>query len=122
MMQVEGTVSSDEMDYELSALQDKVLVLLPIPSALLSIIGSGTIIFMTVKMRYKEKLTPYTRLLLGLSVFDIVFSVTEGVSGFMRPQDSYRAYAFGNDMTCKVNGFFTQLSYGSFCYSSMLSF
>ena len=119
-MTTEGLYTNDE--YQLSSLQDKALLLLPIPSAMLSIIGSSTIIFMIFRIRQQQKLSPYTRLLLGLSVSDIVCSLSVSIGGFMRPQDSPRVYALGNDTTCSVSGFFTQVSYGALLYNAMLSF
>ncbi|CAJ1960326.1 unnamed protein product [Cylindrotheca closterium] len=107
----------------LSRAQEMALAILPIPSAILSIIGSSIIIYMSVSTRRKRKWTPYTRLLLGLSFYDIVASITLGMATFLRDKDtSPRPLSFGSSGTCSMVGFFNQLSYGTICYNGMLSF
>lgn len=106
----------------LSETQGIVLALLPIPSAMLSIFGSTVILYMAKKSREKRNWTPYTRLLIGLSIFDIFSSITMAASTFLRPSDSHGAWSFGNDASCSSIGFFTQASHSSACYSAMLSF
>ncbi|CAJ1960328.1 unnamed protein product [Cylindrotheca closterium] len=106
-----------------SRAQEMALAILPIPSAILSIIGSSIIIYMSVSTRRKRKWTPYTRLLLGLSFYDIVASITLGMATFLRDKDtSPRPLSFGSSGTCSMVGFFNQLSYGTICYNGMLSF
>eukprot|EP00980_Cylindrotheca_fusiformis_P017211 scaffold5297_cov104-Cylindrotheca_fusiformis.AAC.4 len=99
-----------------------VLAILPIPSAILSIFGSSVILYMALKSREERKWTPYTRLLIGLSIFDIFSSANMAVSTFLRPSDSHRIWSFGNDTTCSVIGFLTQATHSSACYNAMLSF
>lgn len=106
----------------LSVAQDKALSILPIPSAVLSILGSGAIIYMALKGRRHRKWTPYTRLLLGLSICDVIASLTIGTTAFLRPQKSYRVWSFGNDVTCSAAGALLQFSYSAMLYSGMLSF
>jgi hypothetical protein len=107
---------------KLSDAQEKVLAILPIPSALLSIFGSSVIIYMAVKTRRKHAWTPYTRLLLAMSIYDIIFSGTIGVASFLRPQEtSTRIWAFGNNASCGVIGFLNQLSTSAILYNAMLS-
>eukprot|EP00980_Cylindrotheca_fusiformis_P011757 scaffold2799_cov117-Cylindrotheca_fusiformis.AAC.4 len=102
--------------------QEMLLAILPIPSAILSIFGSSLILFIAKKSREKRRWTPYTRLLLGLSIFDIFSSATMAVSTFLRPNDSHRIWSFGNDTTCSIIGFLTQATHSSACYNVMLSF
>jgi ABC-type Fe3+-siderophore transport system permease subunit len=106
----------------LSDAQEKVLAILPIPSAILSILGSATILYMSLKTRKERKWTPYTRLLIGMSVSDIISSVTLGVAAFLRPRENQRVWMFGNDATCSAIGFLTQFSYSGLFYNAMLSF
>lgn len=99
------------------------LAFLPIPSAILSIIGSSIIIYMSVSTRRSRRWTPYTRLLLCLSSYDIVGSITLGMAAFLRDKDtSPRPFSFGSSGTCSMVGFFNQLSYGTILYNGMLSF
>eukprot|EP00980_Cylindrotheca_fusiformis_P011758 scaffold2799_cov117-Cylindrotheca_fusiformis.AAC.5 len=104
----------------LSSAQQRALVVLPIPSALLSIVGSSIILYMSVK--FKGKWTPYTRLLIGLSISDIIFSINIAIANFLRPFSSHRTWAFGNDATCSASGFLTQLAKTAEGYTVMLSF
>lgn len=119
-------VNQDENDLSsperLSDAQEKVLATLPIPSAILSIIGSAVIIFIALKSRGRQKWTTYTRLLIALSICDIFSSVNISISNFLRPSESPRAWAYGNDATCTATGFLTQVSYSAASYTAMLSF
>lgn len=107
----------------LSESQTIVLAILPIPSAILSILGSLTIIYVACESRVERKWTPYTRLLIGLSVSDIFFSMCVSIGNLLRPREtSLRAWAFGNEATCDAMGFFNQFSYSAIFYNAMLSF
>eukprot|EP00980_Cylindrotheca_fusiformis_P027761 scaffold22558_cov116-Cylindrotheca_fusiformis.AAC.10 len=117
----QGTSICDGLQ-RLSDEQDKVLAILPIPSATLSIIGSSTILYMSLKSRTRRKWTPYTRLLIGLSIYDIFSSVSISIATFLRPVSSARAWTFGNDATCTASAFFTQFSHSAEGYNAMLSF
>ena len=103
--------------------QEKLLALLPIPTALLSIFGSVTIICMAYKTRRFKKWSTYTRLLVSMSCLDILFTVVFASSAFLLPQDtSLRVWAFGNDQTCSAIGALLQFSYAGVMYSGMLSY
>lgn len=103
--------------------QEKILAVLPIPSAILSIIGSSIIIYIAIRSREKRTWTPYTRLLIGMSICDIIFSVTISMATFLRPQEtSTRVWAFGNDASCSAIAFLNQFSFSSLFYNGMLSF
>ncbi|CAJ1965860.1 unnamed protein product [Cylindrotheca closterium] len=112
------------VDPQLSDTQQIVLSILPIPSAIISILGSSAIIYLAKERRKIQNWTPYTRLLVAMSFCDIVFSLNVGFSTFLRPREtSYRIWAFGNDATCSYIGFINQASSaGAICYNGMLSF
>eukprot|EP00980_Cylindrotheca_fusiformis_P020398 scaffold7423_cov122-Cylindrotheca_fusiformis.AAC.2 len=114
-------MTDDELQC-LSDEQDMVLAILPIPSATLSILGSSTILYMAHRSRQRRKWTPYTRLLIGLSIYDIIASVSISIATFLRPASSARAWTFGNDATCSASAFITQLSHSTGGYNAMLSF
>ena len=106
----------------LSIFQDQVLAILPIPSAILSVIGSSVIIYMAFSTRRQRKWSTYTRLLIGLSICDISSSVSLGLAAFMRRPQSGRAWAFGNDATCTAEGTLLQFAHSNLFYNMFLSF
>ncbi|CAJ1930971.1 unnamed protein product [Cylindrotheca closterium] len=104
-----------------SDLQEQLLAYSPIPSAILSVFGSSVIIYMIFKAKQQRKLTPYLRLLLAMSVYDILYSLVWCVAAFLRPQEtSPRTLSFGNKTTCNVLGFVNELSHGTIIYQGML--
>jgi hypothetical protein len=102
--------------------QERVLAILPIPSAILSILGSSAIIYRALKSREQRKWTPYERLLLAMSICDIIASIAISLATFLRPQEtSSWVWAFGNDASCSAIGFLNQLSFSAMLYNGMLS-
>lgn len=94
----------------LSDSQKTVLAVLPIPSAILSIIGSSLIIYMAYLSKKSKPWTPYNRLLVAMSVYDIITSMTLGAAPFLNPKEtSNKALALGNDSTCSAIGFLIQV-------------
>jgi hypothetical protein len=111
-------VASDQLSDD----QERVLAILPIPSAILSILGSSAIIYMALKSRQQRKWTPYKRLLLAMSICDIIASITISVATFLRPQEtSSRVWAFGNAASCSAIGFLNQMSFSAVLYNGTLS-
>ena len=108
---------------EISSLTDAqeiAVTLLSIPSACLSILGSSLIIYLFIKSEHK---TPYKRLLLGMSLCDIVISFGVPFQWILVPQaTSQRVWAVGNDATCTALGIWWQLSFSAFWYNGMLTF
>lgn len=102
----------------------KTIALLPIPSACLSIFGSWTIIQMAFRIARSKGWTTYNRLLVAMSLCDILVSSHLAFAAFLKPQEtSHQPWAVGNDVTCSFSGFmfqFTQAS--SFIYNTSLSF
>ncbi|CAJ1931670.1 unnamed protein product [Cylindrotheca closterium] len=117
-------MSEMEASQRLSEVQERLLAVLPIPACILSILGSSIIILIALDSRKRKKWSPYTRLLIGLSVSDIVSSINIALASFLRPTDSPRASAFtiGNATTCYVSGFMTTVTRSAKFYSCMLSF
>ena len=118
----------DDEKTELSVTQEKILAILPIPAALLSIFGSTAIIYMAFKKRRQQPreqkwMTPYTRLLLAVSLCDIIASITYALQTFLRPSDtSQRVWAFGNDASCSAMGTLGQFAVANMLYNASLSF
>lgn len=107
---------------QLSDAQEKALALLPLPSVVLSIIGSSVIIYVAINSRSEQKWTPYTRLLIMMSATNALFSSTIGIGGFLRPREtSPRTWAFGTAATCSAVGFLNQIATSAVLYNAMLS-
>lgn len=67
--------------------------------------------------------TPYKRLLLGLSISDVIASTAYATGPFILPvETSRRVWASGTTATCHFGGFITQLAFTSLWYNGMLSF
>jgi hypothetical protein len=91
------------------------------PSALLSLGGSLVIIYTVVQKR--GQMGSYECILLGLSVCDIILTVSWTLAPFLTPKDaSQRITALGNDATCNMGGFLWQFSYSTYWYNGLLSF
>lgn len=106
-------------DSYLTDTQEIVLALLPIPSALLSIMGSLVLLRLVVRAKFRR---PYRRILFGMSCYDILNSITVCLQTFLVPShSSRRLLAIGNDCSCQALGFLFQVSYPSFCYFGVLS-
>lgn len=104
----------------LSDAQQVVLSTLMMGSATLSIIGSSTIVYRVVMNRHMTR--PYDRIMLGLSCTDIVASIGFLISPIVLPAEtSSRVWAIGNDVSCSVLGFLTQLGFSAVWYNNCLS-
>eukprot|EP00526_Cylindrotheca_closterium_P010927 CAMPEP_0113632232 /NCGR_PEP_ID=MMETSP0017_2-20120614/16750_1 /TAXON_ID=2856 /ORGANISM="Cylindrotheca closterium" /LENGTH=415 /DNA_ID=CAMNT_0000542773 /DNA_START=105 /DNA_END=1352 /DNA_ORIENTATION=+ /assembly_acc=CAM_ASM_000147 len=90
-------------------------------SGLLSMFGSTTIVYRVLRKDGNTK--PFDRLMLGLSVFDVIASFSFVLTPFVLPKEtSVRVWAFGNKVSCSVLGWLSQLSVGAAWYSCLLSF
>jgi hypothetical protein len=75
-------------------------------SSMLSIFGSSTIIYLLGKAK---RPSVYSRLMLGISFFDVINTIFLSIAPFLLPKSGGRKWAFGNDLTCSILGFFAQL-------------
>ena len=101
--------------------QGRTLSILTIASATLSVLGSFTIILKVVANRHE--LSPYDRIMLGLSVSDVLLSCSYALGPFLIPSDSsHRVWAMGNDVSCSFLGWLTQLALSAIWYNALLSF
>lgn len=105
----------------LSPTQESIISILLVPSSILSILGSSAIIY---NVRYDDKKTPYRRILLGLSICDIITSVGWMLQPFLTPTDVEEpwVYAVGNDGTCTMIGAFAQFGFSAHWYNGFLSY
>jgi hypothetical protein len=116
-------MGDDFLQGEIASLSDGqeiILSVLMICSGLLSILGSSTIVYRVAEK--KTRTTPYDRIILGLSVCDIVASFSYIVTPFLLPQEtSQRVWASGSDGSCSFLGWLTQFSFAAVAYNSLLS-
>jgi hypothetical protein len=89
------------------------LTLLGAFSSTLSILGSLMIIYMLSK---SKRQSVYNRIMFGMSFFDIINSFSFMIAPFILPESGGRKWAFGNDHTCSVLGFFSQIGNAVPCY------
>lgn len=90
-------------------------------SGSLSLIGSSLIVFRVFKNRH-EGTSSYERIMLGLSLSDIVASFSFGFGPFLLPEaTSTRAWASGSDATCSFLGATTQFAFLAVIYNGILS-
>lgn len=110
----------------LSDEQEKVKIILRICSGSLSVLGSTTIILKILRDLSRNRsrsMTPYDRIMIGLSIFDILASFTWGVHTFLSPSDSSTGvWAIGNQTSCEIAGFLSHISLLAWWYNCILSF
>ena len=68
--------------------------------------------------------TPYDRIMLGLSIYDVIASVSYVLTPFMGVgvSDSARIWSIGTPATCTMMGVLQQISFGAVWYNCMLSY
>lgn len=112
---VDDVIIQDDNEYAYRSLTDPqktLLAALPIPSAILSVFGSSVIICMALLSRKSRPWTPYNRLLVAMSIYDIVTSIALASATFMGPKEtSNKAWAIGNDSSCSAMGFFNNIGF-----------
>lgn len=97
-----------------------VALYIPCLSGSLSILGSSSIIYSIYKQRKVKLKDPQHRILLGMSIFDIFYSLCKALTFLLYPS-GYGIPAFGNLSSCRLQGFFTQFSYSVGLYNLVLS-
>jgi hypothetical protein len=104
----------------LSDSQEALIAILLLCSSILSIIGSSLIVYKVIRLKLYTK--PYDRLMLALSLSDIIASITYGIlTPLLMPRD-VTVFSYGNQRTCSILGFFTQFSFTCIGYNCILSF
>lgn len=92
----------------------------PIPSPLLSIIGSSCIIYrILAHPNHIRKI--HKRIVFCMSAMDVIQSLALGFSTFPAPRDSHTIYAYGNVVTCDIQGFIHHMGQSVMCYNSVLT-
>lgn len=98
--------------------QEKIMYLVGPISAALSVVGSSTILYM---LYLRKKKDPYQRILGVMSLNDILFSTTAACMPFLLPESGGRVWAFGDQASCNVMGFFAQFGMATYLYNINLS-
>jgi len=116
------------MSNELSDKQSIIIFVFHISSASLSVFGSLLILYKILKELAQNRsrfMTPYDRIILGLSTCDIFASITFAVDQFLLPSEAARwtVWAFGTPETCQTVGFIHQLApLSAIWYNCILSY
>ena len=110
-------MEADELLY--TPQQQAVLAILPMISGPLSVMGSAVIIF---HVFHQKKRHTYHRLLLSMSLLDIVCSSVLSLSSVLvsRGTEGFR-FTMGNNTTCGVSAFITMMSLSFPIYSASLA-
>ena len=103
----------------LSHSQLMALAILPSISAPFSVLGSSLIIYMLIH-RPDDRPRTYRRLLLGVSVFDIVLSSVVMLGPLPVPQETGAFMARGNTATCSAAGFGLSIAISNLFYNASL--
>jgi hypothetical protein len=96
-----------------------VAVYIPLFSGLLSIMGSSSIVYSICVQRHTKLMDPQHRIMLGMSCFDICYSLIKALTFLLYPSGT-GIPTFGN-RTCRLQGFFTQFGYSVGMYNLVLS-
>ena len=102
----------------LSDSQEKILSLLPIFPSLASLLASCVLVYVTFKRRRRA---PFHRFLLGMSLFDVLQSLSFPLQPFLLPESGGRVWARGNVASCSAMGFILQMGIGTYLYNFMLN-
>lgn len=104
--------------------QQIVLAVMPKVSASLSILGSSYIVYDCIfrGQRHKREQTSYHRLLVGLSICDLLMSIGLFTSTWPMPADTPNVWgAVGNVQTCEAVGFIEQAGVAAVMYNASMS-
>jgi len=105
--------------------ESKLLATVPKLPAILSILCSCAIITKVAHKSANNRLV-FDRIMLGLSITDIVISINYFLGTWLIPKGTIGAFgpvygAVGNDATCKMSGFLGQYSVASTMYNASLA-
>lgn len=103
---------------------EKTLTILRSTTSIVSVISSVFLIRIIIKSKQRLS-TTFHRLLLGMAISDIMFSLPMATFGVMSPSsdNGWIWNAHGNQASCNAQGFFiTTGMYSTLCYSCSLNF
>ena len=95
---------------------------IPLLTANLSVVGSGLIIYSMLVVGRQTKLRkPHNRLLLAMSIYDLMYSLVKAWTFLLAPAGYGVPGAQGNMATCRLQGFFIEMAHATGAYNSLLS-
>jgi hypothetical protein len=96
--------------------------MIPRITGALSILGSCSILYDIYMNRERKMKQPYYRILLGMSLFDVLCSTSICMTTLPMPVDTPGVHgARGNTQACTASGFFNQFMLGSILYNLVLA-
>merc|ERR1719491_1836319 len=95
------------------------LSLIPHFTGSLSVLGSSAIIYMVLSDRENKLLIPKHRLMLAMSVYDVIQSLALAMSTLPFPKE-FDTYSYGNMTTCKIQYFFVAVGLAVPMYNASL--
>jgi hypothetical protein len=104
--------------------QQRILGLLPVFTAPFSVLGSSLIIYDILAGRRTTLKSVYRRLMLGMSILDLIVSLSMTVFGPWAVPEEASYYAIGarwTFRTCEVSGFLLNFLFGTMWYSAFLA-
>ena len=90
-------------------------------TAILSVLGSSTIVFMIFIDRKRKLFRPKHRFMLSMSIIDILQSTAIAFSALPQRRETGKCGAYGNRSTCAVQRFFIILGIAMPLYSTSLN-
>lgn len=108
-------------DNEFSHDQQIVQMCLSSFSSLLSITGSSLLIYIIICGGWAKICRVHSRILLIMSIIDVLSSFAFGLGSLPTPRDVTCAYGYGNYSTCTAQGFFIQLALSVPAYNAMMA-
>lgn len=101
--------------------EQKAISILMVLSAALSAVGSSCIIY---HVRQSSKTTPYRRIMLGMSVCDIISTIGYALQPYVSLSGEATSFvwSFGNAASCSFIGALVQFGFSAHLYSAALSF
>lgn len=115
-------VSAVQTSMVYSESEQKILAIFPHITGGLSLIGSSSIVYDIWKDRDYKMKQPYFRILLGMSIFDLICSMSLCLSTIPIPAGTEGVFgARGTTGTCTASGFFNQFMLGSILYNFVLA-
>ena len=108
--------------YDFTEAQLKALTIVPKVTAMASFLGSMTIVIEILIKRKTRLERIYHRLMLAMSLLDVLSSLAYFMSTWPMPADTENVYgAVGNTASCSAQGFFIQLGLVSACFFGLPS-
>jgi hypothetical protein len=98
----------------------RISIWIPTFTGTISVIASSLIVYIMISDREYKLKKPSNRFLLIMSIIDILQSLAYAFGTLPLPVSSGSYNAYGNDLTCSIQGFFIHLGIAVPCYNASL--